>query len=89
MILIELIIDIDIVLVFVFQRHLAMAERLVFGIRLHCVRKIDEALDTAAGNSAEFVVVPLFHPRMRRDKITSSNRTGARTRSDRELSNNC
>ena len=64
-----------------------MAERLVYGIRYPSVRKIDDVLDAAAANKAEFVVVPLFHPRLRRDKSTAVCRIGPRTRSDRELSN--
>jgi protein arginine N-methyltransferase 5 len=66
-----------------------MAERIVFGYRSPHVGDINDTINAAdmADHKAEFVVVPLFHNRLRREPSTSPVlRTGPRTRSDRELS---
>jgi len=60
---------------------------LVFGLQFSCVRDVRDALREAAASQFEFMVAPLFHPRLRRDaRGTSAGRLGPATRSDRELS---
>jgi protein arginine N-methyltransferase 5 len=59
---------------------------LIFGTREYNIRNIRDTLSSAEELKIDFVVTPLFHPRLRRDvKGTSSSRTGPITRSDREL----
>ena len=60
--------------------------QLIFGKECTHVSKIVDTLNEAAQSQFDFVVVPLFHPRLRRDVVgTSSRRQGPITRSDREL----
>ena len=47
--------------------------RVVFGLEFSNVRTIRENLNVAAANDANFISVPLFHPRFRRDSIGISN----------------
>jgi protein arginine N-methyltransferase 5 len=66
-----------------------MADRIIVGYRCPHVTNIHQVLTTAQEiHKVEFVVIPLFHNRLRRDKHThtSDSRSGPRTRSDRELS---
>ena len=59
---------------------------LIFGTREYNVRTIRETLSAAEELKVDFVLTPLFHPRLRRDdKGISSCRSGPTTRSDREL----
>ena len=55
------------------------------GYKTNFVNNIREFLSSQE-ESINFVVIPLFHPRFRRDNIgISLSRTGTTTRSDREL----
>ena len=59
---------------------------LIFGKREHDVLNIRNTLSSAEDLKVDFVVVPLFHPRLRRDLSGISNsRDGPITMSDREL----
>ena len=59
---------------------------LIFGKREHHVLNIRNTLSSAEDLKVDFVVVPLFHPRLRRDLSGISNsRDGPITMSDREL----
>lgn len=59
---------------------------LVFAFEINHVRDIRETLQHASLDRLDFVVIPLFHPRFRRDSSSISNeRLGPGTRSDREL----
>jgi type II protein arginine methyltransferase len=59
---------------------------LIFGTREFNVHTIRDTLSSAEDLKVDFVVVPLFHPRLRRDMTgTSGSREGPVTRSDREL----
>jgi hypothetical protein len=46
---------------------------LVFGFETNHVSSIREILQIASSSNSEFVVIPLFHPRLRRDGIGVSN----------------
>ena len=59
---------------------------LIFGKREYHVQTIRDTLSSAEELKVDFIVTPLFHPRLRRDLAgTSSSRDGPMTRSDREL----
>ena len=59
---------------------------LIFGTREYNVRSIRDTLSAAEELKVDFVLTPLFHPRLRRDvKGVSGSRSGPITRSDREL----
>jgi protein arginine N-methyltransferase 5 len=61
------------------------SNNLIFGYKTNFVNNIRELL-TSQEESVNFVVLPLFHPRFRRDNNgISLNRNGSGTRSDREL----
>lgn len=63
-----------------------MNAQLIFGKEYHAVSGIHSTLQDASESHFDFVVVPLFHPRLRRDSSgISASRIGAVTRSDREL----
>jgi len=63
-----------------------MSSACVIGRAHQFVTNIHEALADAAESQFEFLVVPLFHPRLRRDGLGhSAARLGPGTRSDREL----
>ena len=50
---------------------------LIFGIREYNVRNIRDTLSAAENLKVDFVVTPLFHPRLRRDvKGVSCSRAG-------------
>src|SRR5262245_55590 len=58
----------------------------VIGIEKRHVLDIKEELVRKQNDEADFIVVPLFHPRLRRDQNGISKlRLGAITRSDREI----
>lgn len=54
------------------------------GLHFNAVRDIQTCLDHASYNSHDFIVVPLFHPRHRRDSPDCNDR-GLLTRSDMVL----
>ena len=59
---------------------------LIFGKREHDILNIRSTLSSAEELKVDFVVIPLFHPRLRRDLSGISNsREGPITMSDREL----
>ena len=59
----------------------------IFGREWPMVNNIHDALKSASESHCEFLVAPLFHPRLRRDaRGVSASRLGPATRSDRELS---
>lgn len=61
-------------------------KQIIFGVREYNIRDIKDTLQSAEGIKVDFVVTPLFHPRLRRDvKGVSSGRSGPITRSDRVL----
>ena len=49
------------------------------GLQINCVRDLQQSLDQVSYNEHNFLVVPLFHPRNRRDDNSCS---GLLTRSD-------
>ena len=56
------------------------SSHLIFGIREYNVRTIRDTLAAAEELKVDFVVTPLFHPRLRRDlKGVSGSRTGKST----------
>ena len=57
--------------------------RLQVGLHFNAVKDIQKTLDHASFNECEYIVVPLFHPRHRRDANTTE---GLLTRSDMALS---
>ena len=62
---------------------------LVFGFESNCVPQIRDSLDVASLSKADFIVVPLFHPRNRRDSNGISNqRLGSGTRIDLNIKKN-
>ncbi|KAA0158583.1 hypothetical protein FNF31_05334 [Cafeteria roenbergensis] len=62
------------------------SKSLVAGIDCHCVPDLPDAIGDAVGESFEFVLAPLFHPRMHRDTAgVSDKREGPATRSDMVL----
>ncbi len=63
-----------------------MAKMLISGGEFGFPRDLEEVLDNARRDSLEFVVIPLFHPRNRRDSLLSERRNGPQTRSDMVLS---
>ena len=62
--------------------------KVILGTESNFVRDLDETLDLAIDSKQDFVVVPLFHPRNRRDVSSSSRRLGPGTRSDMVLESN-
>ena len=59
--------------------------KVILGTETSYVRDLDETLDAAKDNKQDFVVIPLFHPRNRRDGQSGSHREGPGTRSDMVL----
>ena len=55
---------------------------MVVGYETNFVSDVDDLLKLAHEVGLEFVVIPLYHPRYRRDWRLSSVRTGPLTRSD-------
>ena len=63
-----------------------MSDKIIYGFERRNNSDIRNGLSTASSIQAEFVLTPLFHPRLRRDVIgVSETRKGPGTRSDREL----
>ena len=62
--------------------------KVILGTESNYVRDLDEALDIAKENKQDFVIIPLFHPRSRRDAHSSSRWLGPGTRSDMVLESN-
>lgn len=59
-----------------------MSKNLIFGCKAHC-SDLEESLQIASANGLEFISIPLFHPRLRRDSIgISAYREGPLTKSD-------
>ena len=58
---------------------------LILGTETGYVRDIDASLDIAKSTGQDFIIVPLFHPRSRRDARGTDIRPGPRTRSDMVL----
>ena len=56
--------------------------KLHVGLQFNCVRDIQTCLDHASYNGHDFIVVPLFHPRQRREGDANN---GLLTRSDMVL----
>ena len=62
------------------------SKSLIFGLESNSVTDIREQLEYASQFQFEFIVAPLFHPRLRRDLCDiSSKRLGPSTRSDQTL----
>lgn len=59
--------------------------KVILGTETNYVRDLDETLDAAKHNKQDFVVIPLFHPRNRRDGPSGALREGPATRSDMVL----
>lgn len=59
--------------------------KIILGTETNFVRNIDETLNIAKDRKQDFVVIPLFHPRNRRDVESEAHRTGPGTRSDMVL----
>lgn len=60
-------------------------QNVVIGFETNFVRELDELLRLAHEVGLEFVIIPLYHPRYRRDWRLSKVRTGPLTRSDLAL----
>lgn len=48
-------------------------------------RRLERELEFRTAQRVQYLTVPLFHPRLRRDRETSGARTGPQTRSDRVI----
>ena len=65
-----------------------MPKNVVIGYETNFVSDINESLNDASKQGFEFLVLPSFHPRYRRDcKLLPKQRDGPGTRSDLVLSN--
>lgn len=52
-------------------------KEVIFGVEPVHVRDVRESLQDGLANTADFIVVPLFHPRFQRDdKLSTSHRIG-------------
>ena len=64
-----------------------MAHQVVVGYETNYVREISDVLNLASACEFEFLALPLYHPRYRRDvRLLKAPRTGPSTRSDMVLS---
>lgn len=59
--------------------------KIILGTETSYVRDLDECLEMAKDNKQDFVIIPLFHPRNRRDSASDGHRLGPCTRSDMVL----